>query len=272
VEGPGISTVTFFLGDYAADPVFESTQVENGLCVSEPLEEPLRRNYWFLYWAYDENGDEFFDFDTPIDDDLVLYAVWAYMWELDAPASWAYNGVVSAMSNGLIPFDLFVGFNSNCTRLDFCRTAIQYIVAVTGAEIGVHMASAAENGYLLEGVEFSDTDHEDVLAAAALGIVNGKPGGIFDPGGEISRVEAAAMLSRTLDSLGYRDRDDVPQTAYADQSAIVGSWARDAVNFMAYTGIMTGTGDGTTFTPYGKYTIETSIVTFARMFDWGGVG
>ena len=47
---------------------------------------------------------------------------------------------------------------------------------------------------------FTDTDNADILAAHALGIVNGTSKTTFNPGGSITRQEAAVLHALALET------------------------------------------------------------------------
>lgn len=92
-----------------------------------------------------------------------------------------------------------------------------------------------------------------------LGIVTGMGDNTFYPLGEITRQQAATMLMRAAEVLGY----DVsaPETNLSG----VADWAADGVNFVVDRGIMTGTDNG--FEPEGTYTKEQAITTMVRFYE-----
>ena len=58
--------------DTACDVIIENQVVEDGKQVSQPI-NPVRTNYTFLGWYI---GEEVFDFNTPITEDIILVAKW----------------------------------------------------------------------------------------------------------------------------------------------------------------------------------------------------
>lgn len=119
------------------------------------------------------------------------------------------------------------------------------------------------------GDRFTDlTDAEDkyyVNFAYAMGVVDGRGEGIFDPAAPITRQEVAAMLERAyrvyapntpvLDcALGYSDAADIAP------------WAADSVAFVSALGVMDGVADGV-FSPSGHYTREQCVVTLLRLHE-----
>jgi len=88
---------------------------------------------------------------------------------------------------------------------------------------------------------FSDVDSTDwfnnaVSTMANAGIVQGRPGGTFQPNQPITRAEVAAITAR------FFEEPDQVQGAFTDTS---GHWAEGYVNRLAQFGWVQGSGDGT---------------------------
>lgn len=121
---------------------------------------------------------------------------------------------------------------------------------------------------LLPRTPFSDVNENKDLRfierAYYLGIVNGIGETDFNPDGEITRQEAAAMLMRV-----YKNYAKTEQTAagfkFADDSDIA-DWAKEDVYSINSLGIMQGVGENT-FAPLDGYTVEQSVATFWRLYD-----
>ena len=121
---------------------------------------------------------------------------------------------------------------------------------------------------LLPDTPFSDVNENKDLKfierAYHLGIVNGIGETEFNPDGEITRQEAAAMLMRV-----YKNYAKTEQTAadfkFADDSDIA-DWAKEDVYSINSLGIMQGVGENT-FAPLEGYTVEQSVATFWRLYD-----
>lgn len=74
-EGTGNTyTVTFTSSDSSVENIPEAQHVEAGKCANEPS-EPTKPGHTFLYWC--NQYGEYFDFDTPVESDLTLYAYFA---------------------------------------------------------------------------------------------------------------------------------------------------------------------------------------------------
>lgn len=192
-----------------------------------------------------------------------------YLPALPAPgemSAWAYGEVTGALREELVPTDLQNLYQNNITREEFSSLVVQAIETVLGKDIKTVVLE--QTGKRLSAWQqeypFIDSTGYDVIAAYALGIVNGRGDGIFDPYALISRQEAAALLMRSAKVLGM-DTSNAADAGFAD-SGDVGVWFTDAVNFVCRIGVMNGTGNNT-FMPLGAYTREQSYITIYRLFQ-----
>ena len=167
----------------------------------------------------------------------------------DQPSSWAAGQVDEAVSAGIVPESLRSAYTQSITRAEFCALATRLYETVKGAAIA-------------ERVTFTDTADENVEKMAALGVVTGTGDGAFDPGGLLTREQAATMLARLSDAVGAPLPAGSP--TFPD-AASISSWASEAVGRVQAGGVMSGTGTGT-FDPAGPYTREQSILTMLRLY------
>lgn len=190
------------------------------------------------------------------------------------PADWARDAVGRAYSLGIFrPYDMpgeLIGGNSShgpdggipssaytdpITRKDFCNLAIElYRVLRPNAYMDFPDPLPTS---------FTDTSSLYVLQLAYLGVIGGVGEGRFDPNGQLTREQAAAILSRLAGVLGINLDQAAP--AFADNASI-SSWATDAVGQMQASGIMGGVGNNQ-FGPQGTYSWEQSIATLMRLYD-----
>ena len=168
----------------------------------------------------------------------------------EQPSSWAADAVQQGGELGIVPDSLQSKYGQATTRAEFCALATGLYETVTGSEI-------------TDRASFTDTTDENVEKMAALGVVNGTGGGKFEPTAQLTREEAATMLSRLADALDKPLTEQAP--TFADNASI-SSWAVDAVGQMQATGVMNGVGENT-FAPDEDYTREQSIVTIMRLYD-----
>jgi hypothetical protein len=185
-----------------------------------------------------------------------------------APSEWAAAEVTEAIARGLVPAELQSSYTEYMTRAEFCKTAITFIEAVSG-NAAEEVLSA--RGLTVDKKAFSDTADPDILAASALGIVNGKGDGKFDPQGSITRQEAATMLSRVVTALELDRLSPAAGSKYFTDSYEIADWANAGVNFIlscaipdTETAVMNGVGNRR-FSPKGTYTREQSFITMLRL-------
>lgn len=170
-------------------------------------------------------------------------------------SSWAEKTIRDAIDKNIVPVSLQGNYQANISREKFCELAMRTVYEKTKRTAANILSANAPSS-------FSDTASQDVLAARALGIVNGVGDNRFNPGGSITREEAAVMVYRMQGVLG-RDTNAAPPANFIDAESI-SSWAVEPINYIYSAGIMTGIGSGR-FNPKGLYTIEQAIVTFYRV-------
>lgn len=184
---------------------------------------------------------------------------------LDVPDNWAIDQVQSAIKLNLVPAYMQYGYKDNISRRDFASLITALIEVKTGKDIDTVLS---EKKLDMKNSSFIDVNEKEteVVAANKLGIVYGVGGGIFNPNGEITRQEAAVMLSRTAEVLGM----NISKTStkyYSDKSKIK-DWAKEGVDFVSSSNIMTGIDDRH-FDPIGKYTRQQAYITMLRMLNAG---
>lgn len=167
------------------------------------------------------------------------------------PAAWAAPLVNQAIAENLLPAELQGAYDQPITRREFCVLADALYTKVKGG-----MASVDTS------ITFTDTADPAVLRMASAKVVNGVGEGKFDPDGQLTREQAATMLSRLAAALGKPLADSDPTF---DDSGSVASWAKAAVGQMQQSGVMGGTGNNQ-FSPQLTYTREQSVVTMVRLY------
>ena len=182
--------------------------------------------------------------------------------------AWAYDEVVAAIEADLVPAGLQSLYRINIDRGEFCSLVMQALTEALDTDLDslVEQKTGKTIDAIRAEAPFTDACEEDVLAAYALGIVNGRGNGVFDPYAQINRQEAAAFLMRAAKVLGM-NTDNVRSAGFSDDASLA-SWGRDAVNFVYQIGVMNGTSTTQlTFSPKGTYTREQSFMTIYRLFE-----
>jgi hypothetical protein len=183
---------------------------------------------------------------------------------IDTASSWARAGITAAVAKGFVPSDLQGNYTEAITRAEFCRLAIKWLEYDTGKTIE---ALLTEKGAAPNPDAFEDTKDKDILAAFALGIINGARApangnpGLFNPNGLLDREQAATLIRNVCEAAGM-DVSNITSAGFTDIGSASG-WAVNGINFVRNNGIMSGTNTNPlTFSPKIAYTREQSIITF----------
>lgn len=165
----------------------------------------------------------------------------------DVPSPWAIEEVTQAIVLGMVPSNLQSRWRHSVTRIEFAQMvvhflAFQYGYDDDGSFLGVYCSSALDR----DGMPFGNSsswwnqfcgqletfcdlakpeDRGYGNAAYALGIVNGRGAGTFDPNGLITRQEAAAMLMRCYRRYGGAYDAADPSAALTDWNSVA-DWAQ----------------------------------------------
>lgn len=178
---------------------------------------------------------------------------------------WAQAELDAAYSYGLLPTSLAARYQTGITRTEMAQLTVTLLTRLSDQT--VEELVLAKTGQTLQdhvkAYNFTDSADPYVVAAAALGIVNGVGDGRFLPHAAIIRQDAAAMLMRTAKLAGLSPK--LIPAEYADRSAIA-SWAVESVNYVTTLGIMGGVGHNK-FEPRGTYTREQAIATIKRIYE-----
>ena len=264
----GYTRLTQALLQATGIPALYVIGVSNGLggWEAHAWNEALVDGRWILMdntWE-STGGKTYFDMDLAEFTTRHLVTSRGYTAEEDIPSSWAQSEIWEAICTRLVPMDLQADYRNDITREEFCRLMITLVEKASGQNIDTYLASKA----LATKSSFTDTDSTDVLAANALGIINGISANTFNPNGSITRQEAAAMLARTarvlgLTASGGESFNDAGQFA---------SWASESIAFVSgltdpITGgkVMGSTGTGN-FSPSAPYSREQAMLTALRLF------
>ena len=157
------------------------------------------------------------------------------------------------------------------TRAMFLRFALSYAAVMNHSDRGCFqnavnrlISRRTEDGYHLVD-PFIDDHSEEAAAAYALGITEGRGGGVFDPNSLITRQEAAAMLCRAYMACGGEAIAAGEAEPFADEDSIA-LWAKEAVHTLRSWDVLRGMEDGS-FDPQGNFTIQQCAVCFLRLSE-----
>ncbi|MBO5561608.1 MAG: S-layer homology domain-containing protein [Firmicutes bacterium] len=177
-------------------------------------------------------------------------------------SEWAQNDIQRAYSAGIIPSSLYGDdLRRPINRGIFASVAVNVYEKMSGDKL-----KAGSN-------PFNDSSAEDVLKAYNADIVAGTSTNTFSPNSNLTREQAAAMLTRAYKKTVFDgwslsndyELDYNSNSHFADYEDIR-PYARDSVGFMASNGVITGMGNNM-FVPGGTLTKEQAIAIAVRMTD-----
>ncbi len=195
---------------------------------------------------------------------------------------WAQEEVDRARELGLVPNMMFESYRSieavllndysvPITREQYIRVAMEFVALQQHCDseslsglVSRYLAEKSADGYFIKNVFSDDTGYASI--AYYLGIVEGRGDGTFDPGGLITRQEAAVMLTRAYSVCGGTLPKETPETSgFIDENKIA-DWAKESASALASWNVMNGMEDGS-FSPDEYFTVEQCIVTFLRLYE-----
>ncbi|MDR0446830.1 MAG: S-layer homology domain-containing protein [Oscillospiraceae bacterium] len=114
-----------------------------------------------------------------------------------AEGKWYYDAVNWAAESGIVN-----GIGGNLFAPDVDITREQMATILYGYTNYMDIALPKKrNGVFIDDAEISDWARDAVEAMFAAGIINGKPGNLFDPKATATRAEVAAMLHGFLQAI-----------------------------------------------------------------------
>ena len=178
----------------------------------------------------------------------------------DEPSDWAKEEVGAAIALDLVPEELQKNYTSPVTRGQVAGMFINLIEKASGKTVGEIMES---KGVEADPGAFTDTDDADVLAANALGIINGTGHNKFSPDGTLKRAQIAAIINRVAHAMGY-DTSGY-EHGFTDITDNY-SWADGELGWPVAREIIKGVG-GSRFNPGGDLTTEQAILITYRAYN-----
>lgn len=182
-------------------------------------------------------------------------------------SDWAIDEVSQAIEQGLVPISLQNSYYSNITREDFATLIVRTIESTKNRDINTILKEYTGKTLYEQIAQypFYDTNNADIIAARALGIINGVSENSYAPNLSISRQDAASLLMRTAKFLNIAKAGEVSTPIFKD-SAEIASYAKSAVDFAVAHQIMNGTGKNK-FSPRAEYTRQQAYITVNRLFN-----
>lgn len=175
----------------------------------------------------------------------------------NVPSDWAKAEVEAAIDAGLVPAGLRDNYRAGVSRGSTAQMFINLIEKCSGASIDAIMAAW---GISIDYDAFTDTTDKAVLAANALGIINGVGDNKFDPEGSFTRSQIAAIINRVA-RLSGEDTEGYTHS-FTD---VKGHWSSAELGWPTHAGVIKGAGDNT-FNPEGVLSTEQAIAITYRAY------
>lgn len=175
------------------------------------------------------------------------------------PSDWAQAEVSAAIKAGIVPETLQQNYTSPVTRQAVAGMFIDLIEEASGKNIDTILQ---EKGVERNPAAFTDTSAPDVLAANALGIINGVGENRFAPTGTFTRGQIAAIINRAAGVLGVETQGY--SHSFADAS---NHWCSEELGWPVHAGVLNGVSKDR-FAPDGKLTTEQAIVITYRALEF----
>ena len=205
---------------------------------------PVRTGYIFTGWYHDRGLTQRIDGDIRVTGVKTIFAGWR---ETSVPS----------MLNGDDHYAYVIGFADGSVRPYANITRAQ--VATIFFRL---LTEDVRQTYLTTYNTFPDVDEDywantAISTMAALGVINGRSSGLFDPDAPITRAEFAAICSRF-------DRSEV--TAQSSLTDIAGHWAEEEIERAVALGWVQGFTDGT-FRPNENITRAQAVTMINRVLN-----
>jgi len=219
---------------------------------SLPCEASYNNGYYYIKTARDgvyksKDGTEWIKAEEKM-------PVYIPYYDLENASQWAISELEKAWNIGLRLkwHGESYNFTHPISRENFCELADSLLNTL---EI---------TSNLKVNLEFDDTTNPIIGRLASLGIINGFGDGTFRPDAQLTREQAAVILSR-ITKLISGNIKEYDTHSYNDDN-LISEWAKDGVNTMYHLGIMQGTGNNM-FSPQDSYSGEQSAVTLFRLYE-----
>ena len=238
---------------------------------------PTKDGYTFEAWCTNKKLTKYFDFETEVTDDIVLYAKWIETEKVEEPvqtpteqptetpvkqeknrtwskaSEWAVAELDKANALDVIP-EIFnkQDLTQNITRKEFAHVAVKLYEKLTNSK-----AVAIANN------PFTDTDDVEVLKAYNIGITNGTSETTFAPDDLITREQMATMMTRALTKAGIDTTVDLEKVAKFDDDSEMHDWGKASIYYMSNIEIIKGVGNNK-FGVLGNATREQSLLISER--------
>lgn len=178
-------------------------------------------------------------------------------------ASWSRPFAQQAAAKSLLPYEFTSIYGNNISREQFCILLGNMIAVKEGYYSIEDYMQGTSQAYLRNYFEDCAGVDNSVNILYALGIVSGTDATHFEPQGELTREQAATLLSKAAER--YWSLEIETSLTYED-AWLISEWARFYVTWVNENGVMTGITTES-FVPQGAYTVEQAVATMVRLYN-----
>lgn len=180
--------------------------------------------------------------------------------DTDKTSAWATENVKNLWLKDIIPTGVVADLTTNITRAEFTTLITKAWEYSTGKDL------ATVQTFFLD---IAGNEYQNYIEKGFnLDIISGLDKSTFNPNGQITRQEAAIIISRLVELKTdlQIDLNAVPTYSDSDQ---ISDWAKAYVSFTLEHGIIQGTGNNM-FSPLSNMTREQAIAMIDRLFTQYG--
>ncbi|GAE90750.1 S-layer homology domain-containing protein [Acetivibrio straminisolvens] len=143
---------------------------------------------------------------------------------------------------------------------------------ITRAEFTQIIVNSLKIPYMEAGLHFNDVDEKDwyyksVSAAAAFGIIVGRPDGSFAPDESITRQDMAVVIAKFLEKGHGKDAETLAKNVVFADSSNISGYALNSVAAVTSQGLMVGK-PGNMFDPKGLTTRAEAVTVICKLLKY----
>lgn len=167
-------------------------------------------------------------------------------------SEWAADYIAQAEKLNITDPGAIYDYDADISREQFCELIYNYIESIGKLDL------TNKSNY------FADTNNEKIAVLNNMGIIFGKTETEFRPDDNLTREEAAVIITRMINKT-----IPIPVTEMYfdfDDSSEISDWAADSVQTVCNMGVMNGIGNNR-FAPQELYTVEQAIAVLVRIYE-----
>lgn len=169
-------------------------------------------------------------------------------------SEWARDEIDDALENRIVTQRILEDFRKDITREEFAELAMNLYYQLGGKEVIPTNKNA-----------FGDTENFVIMQANSLGIVDGIGNGIFNPNGNVTRQQMAAMIERLIRALELNPIVTMEYRYFSDEDEI-SEYAKNSIQLMNKLGVINGVGNQR-INPRGNASRQQSIAMMVRLYE-----